>query len=154
MSLSGLALDTGHPTGGEMISEIDDMIKGDRGIIDQILRKMSGYPNHAYLRIPTWTNSSKPGSPKEGYMGFNTDENKFQYFNGSAWIFLEYKAESCTGNANTATSATNARNDGDGNQIKTTYLKVSEVANANNKVPRFTSNGRIQFPNGAQFWVV
>lgn len=167
MSLpSNVALDTDNPTGGEMISTIDDMIKGDRYKIDQVFRAICGYPRTAYVRIPVWSNSTKPDgqdqrpSPQEGFMGFNTDLKKFEYYNGSGWQTLEYAAEtagSCTGNSATATKATN---DVDGNPIKTTYVKQTEVQiptgenSHNGKIVKFTNSGHIQFPNGGELWVV
>ena len=87
-------------------------------------------------------------------------------WNGSSWIPLEYDAFSCgaigsasgKGHALTADSATKATKDGDNNTISTTYLKANQVQTYasnngdNNKVVKF-NGGKIQFPNGAQFWV-
>ena len=86
-------------------------------------------------------------------MGFNTDTKKFDYYTGSGWVSLEYAANtatSCSGNSATATKATK---DGGGNVITSTYLKLADVTNAKGKVPRFMSNGHLQFWDGSEFWV-
>ena len=96
-------------------------------------------------------------------MGWNSSTRKFERWDGSEWSSLEYDAYSCgvtdkseTGWTNKAKTADKATGDQDGNAIKTTYLKKSEVQSFDNntgKVVRFTSGGRLQFPDGSQIWV-
>lgn len=50
-------------------------------------------------------------------------------------------------------SAVQATKDGDGNVISNTYLKLSDVSNAANKVPRYSSEGHLVFPDGSEMWV-
>lgn len=147
-----------RPTGDELVSSIDDLFREDRQWIKDCFSKISGYPYNTYLIIPKW--ASHPSSNlKEGFMGFNTTAKKLEYYNGSTWEFLEYAADTsatCTGNSATATRASQ---DADGNTISSAYLKTNQVqvptgeSTHTGRVARFTSSGRLQFPNGAEFWV-
>ncbi len=99
-------------------------------------------------------------------MGFNDATHKFDYYTGSGWISLEYIANSCSGNSATATTSDFAKYDyaeksksaANRVEIKDKYTLVSQVqtyaANKGdkNKIVKFNGE-RIQFPNGAQFWV-
>lgn len=38
--------------------------------------------------FPTWTTSTRPSSPSQSQMGFNTTTNAFDVWNGSAWVTL------------------------------------------------------------------
>lgn len=135
-------------------------IRDDRDWVIKCLSDISGYPTSPNLIIPRWSTANRPTHKKEGFMGFNTDTKKFDYCTGSGWVSLEYAAETagtCTGNSATATKATN---DVDGNPIKTTYVKESSVqiptgeTTHRGKIAKFTNTGHIQFPNGAELWVV
>ena len=85
-------LDVEAPTGSEMVSEVDNFIRSTRQWVETCLKDISGYPDNAYLKIPKWANNSGRPSPKEGFMGFNDNLHKFEYFNGTSWVPLEYWA--------------------------------------------------------------
>lgn len=38
------------------------------------------------ITLPTWTTSTRPGSPTTGMMGFNTTLGQVESYNGSAWV--------------------------------------------------------------------
>ena len=50
-------------------------------------------------------------------------------------------------------SAIKATQDGDGNVISSTYLKLADVSNSANKVPRYNGEGHLVFPDGSEMWV-
>ena len=160
-------LDATQPTGGEYVHQIDDIIRTLKSQINSCFSDISGYPYNTYLIMYKWTTSNRPNSNrKTGMMGYNQTIKKFEMWNGSSWVPLEYDAYTCTrkngdnnsGIASKALEATNAINDKDGHDITTTYLKANQVQTYEtnkdkNKIVKFTSTGRIQFPSGAQFWV-
>ena len=53
-------------------------------------------------------------------------------------------------NANNSTKATNDKN---GNDISATYLPNANVGNAAGKVPKFSAEGHLVFPDGSEMWV-
>lgn len=41
-----------------------------------------------YIKPPSGTTAQRPSSPSAGYMRYNTDDNKLEYYNGTTWIQL------------------------------------------------------------------
>jgi hypothetical protein len=37
------------------------------------------------LKLPTWTNNTRPGSPVTGMIGYNVEEQVLEFWNGTSW---------------------------------------------------------------------
>lgn len=98
------------------------------------------------------TRNIVPRANGEGQLG--TEQKKWikVYANEiSATKFIgnvQGKADS----SGTADVATKATQDNEGNQINTTYIKNSEIANTANKVPRYNAEGHLVLPTGIEIW--
>ena len=62
-----------------------------------------------------------------------------------------YIDQEITAFGNSGTVA-NAISDEDGNAIKSTYVKVSQLGSQANNVPVFTSNGHLVLPSGIEIY--
>ena len=58
----------------------NDLRIGTEGCIDM--------RNTGALQLPTGNTSSRPASPAAGYMRFNTDNNRVEFYSGSSWLTL------------------------------------------------------------------
>lgn len=48
------------------------------------LSMMLGFP-----RVASWDTKSRPKKPTKGTLGFNTDTNHLEYWDGSSWFVAE-----------------------------------------------------------------
>ena len=53
---------------------------------------LSGPDGNRYVRLPTGTTAQRPGSPKVGYLRFNTTVGAPEFWSGTAWRALNLTA--------------------------------------------------------------
>ena len=58
----------------------NDLRIGTEGTIDM--------RNTGALQLPTGNTGARPSSPAAGYMRFNTDNNRVEFYSGSTWLSL------------------------------------------------------------------
>lgn len=54
--------------------------------IGQGLSLMVGLP-----RIASWEDKDRPKNPKQGTFGFNTNQNRLEYYDGESWYAVAMK---------------------------------------------------------------
>lgn len=89
------------------------------------------------------TRNIVPRNDNEGQLG--TEKKKWEkiYTN-------EISATNVVGNL--IGTADKAVKDISGAQIDTTYLKINEIGNEQNKIPRYSSEGHLILPSGIEIW--
>lgn len=97
--------------------------------------------------VPRANLEGQLGTEKKKWIKVYADEISATKFKGN----LQGNADTAT-NATNATNATKATQDSTGQQINTTYVKNSEIANTANKIPRYNQEGHLVLPNGIEIW--
>lgn len=127
-------IDSTYPRGTQQVCDLDDAIRETREWIENSLKEISCYPNISTVRVCGWTEANKPAGVLPGSLGFNSDTKALEYL-GEDGKYVSYK---------------------DVASLETSLIKKLDkvdVENKAGKVPRFTNDGRLQFPTGYQIWI-
>jgi len=132
-------IQTDKPTGTQYVSDVDDAIRETRTWVVDCLSKITGYPNLETAKITSWTSEALPSGAVAGMIGYNSSTGRIEYLAGSGTSVT--RIDPIASIYNSISSLSNDK------------VPWSAVNQYGGKIPTFTTDGHIVFPNGAHLWV-